>query len=170
MKSCIPTIHSTSLEGKMKMQTVGNKDADTQSAEVFTDVVSACVSFRVFVKPRSLQWLPAVPGHLVYKRYEILFLSASDTEWCWEEGEEADLKTEETRVRERMQSCKCHVQTQTPVSQCYFHPPLSKRVNSMLNVRFYFLSHGVQQFTRWRWRRKLTRKWLIETRRDLHNL
>lgn len=43
-----------------------------------------------------------------------------------------------SRVWDKMQSCKCHVQTQTPVSQCYFIPPLFKPVNSMLYVCFLF--------------------------------
>lgn len=33
-----------------------------------------------------------------------------------------------------MQNCKCHVQTQTPVSQCYFHPPLFKPVNCCMSA------------------------------------
>lgn len=53
------------------------------------------------------------------------FLSASDTEWCLEDGEETEWR-QRNRERDKMQSCKCHVQTQTPVSQCYFHPPLQK--------------------------------------------
>lgn len=34
------------------------------------------------------------------------------------------MKTKGTERAIKMQSCKCHVQT--PVSQCYFHPPLQK--------------------------------------------
>lgn len=113
------------------------------------------LSSRVIVKHFSLQQLP-VPGQLVCKRYEILSLRVTQND-----AKETEKETEwrqRSRVRDKMQSCKCHVQTQTPISHCYFHPPLFKRVNSMLYVRFCFLSPAVQRFTQWRRRRKITAK------------
>lgn len=79
------------------------------------------LSYRVFVKHTSLQLLP-VPGHLVCKRYEI-FLSLRVTQNDAGETERRQNGDKEAECEIKMQSCKCHVQTQTPVSQCYFHPP-----------------------------------------------
>lgn len=89
--------------------------------------------FRVTVKHPSPHWLP-VPGHLVCKRYEIpptppTAATTTTTAALWATRNDARKTGKETglrpRSRDKKQSCKCHVQTQTPVSQCYFHPPLS---------------------------------------------
>lgn len=50
--------------------------------------VSARLSYRVFVKHRSLQLLP-VPGHLVCKRYEIFSLRVTQND-VLEDGDETE--------------------------------------------------------------------------------
>lgn len=101
---------------------------------------------RVTVKHPSLRWLP-VPGRLVCKLYEIPppapatnTTTNTTTTSLWATRNDARKTEKETgrrrrsRVRDKMQSCKCHVQTQTPVSQCYFHPPLFKPVNCCMSA------------------------------------
>lgn len=65
-----------------------------------------------------------VPGHLVCKRYEIFSLRVTRNDVG---KTEKDTEWRQRRVRDKMQSCKCHVQTQTHQSHSViFIPPLQK--------------------------------------------
>lgn len=41
-------------------------------------------------------------------------------------------------VQNETQSCKCHVQTQMPLSQCYFHPLLQKSKQYVMCLLLFF--------------------------------
>lgn len=146
---CLVT-SDTSWEWQLNIQIVRVKFF-ISSRLYIVSFVSVCLSFRVYVKHHSPQLLP-VPGHLVYKCYEIFLC-----EWhCMMFGKWRQNKDKEAKL--------CRIKCRA-VNVMYRHRhhshsvifiPLFKRVISALYVLFYFLSHGVQQFTQWRWGRKHT--------------
>lgn len=111
-----------------------------------------------------LQLLP-VPGHLVYKRYEILSLRVTQNDvWKMERQPNED---KETKCKIKMQSCKCHVQTQTPVSQCYFHPPLQQSKQYVICPLLFSVTWCTTIHTK---EMKKNHNKMTNMKMDLHNL
>lgn len=119
--------------------------------------VSSGLSFRVFVKHSSLQLLP-VPGHLVCKRYEIFSLRVTQNDVGKMERRQNGDKEAECEIKCRAVNVMYRHRHQS--HSVIFIPLSSKRVNSMLCVRFCFsVTRCTKIHTVRRRRRRRKKRW-----------